>query len=105
MNKVKVLCIDDSNKPKEIPSNLWIKKDQEYHITHIYYHYQQKKSGYELSEIFLDDSCFPYVSFDSNRFRVPQEELEKLFQMLKDCTDLNDVDIRELIEESYLESI
>ena len=102
---VRCICINDSNRPKEIKPSLWVKKNQEYHITHIYYHYQQKKQGYELSEIFLDDSCFPYVSFDSSRFRVPQQELEKLFKVLQDCTDLNDVDIRELIEESYLESV
>lgn len=102
---VRALCINDNNRPKEIPPEKWIKKDQEYHITHIYYHYQQKIQGFELSEIFLDDSCFPYVSFDANRFVIPQEEVEKLFQMLKDCTDLNDIDIRELIEEEYLESV
>ena len=102
---VKCKCINDSNRPKEIPPKKWIKKDQEYHITHIYYHIIQKKSGFELSEIFLDDSCFPYVSFDANRFAIPQEETEKLFQMLKDCTELDDIDIRELIEEEYLESV
>lgn len=102
---IKCICINDANRPNAISPSLWIKKDQEYHITHIYYHYQQKKSGFELSEIFLNDSCFPYVSFDSNRFKIPQEEMEKLFQMLRNCTDLNDVDIRELIEESYLESV
>ena len=102
---IRCVCINDSNKPVEIPPKKWIKKDKEYHITHIYYHYQQKKSGFELSEIFLDDSCFPYVSFDSNRFAIPQEEAEKLFQMLKDCTELTDIDIKKLIEEEYLETI
>ena len=97
----------DAKNPKsqEIKPSLWIKKDQEYYITHIYYHHQQKIQGVELAEIFLDDSCFPYVSFDSNRFRVPQEELEKLFKMLQDCTELDNVDIRQLIEESYLEEV
>lgn len=102
---IRCICINDSNRPQEISPSLWLKKDKEYHITHIYYHYQQKKSGFELSEIFLDDSCFPYVSFDSNRFRIPQEEMEKLFEMLKHCTELTDIEIGELIEEEYLETV
>ena len=105
MNTFKVICVDNENRPKEIPLNIWLKKDQEYHVTHIYYHYQQKKQGFELSEIFLDDNCFPFVSFDSSRFRVPQEEIKKLFQMLKECTNLDDIDIRELIEETQTEKI
>lgn len=99
------MCINDANRPKEIPPHLWIKKDQKYHITHIFWHYQQKINGVELAEIFLDDSCFPYQAFALNRFRVPQEEMKKLFQMLKNCTDLNDIEIGELIEESNLETV
>ena len=105
MNKVKVLCINDSNRPKEIKPSLWIKKDQEYHITHIYYHYQQKIQGCELAEIFLDDSCFPYQAFALNRFGIYKEDLKKFMQMVKDCTSLNDIEIGQLIEESNLELI
>ena len=105
MSKVKCICINDSNRPTEIKPSLWIKKDKEYHITHIYWHYQQKIQGVELSEIFLDDSCYPYQSFALNRFGIYKEDMEKFFEMVKNCTDLNDIEIRELIEESNLELI
>ena len=105
MNNPKVICINDKDRPKEIPQNKWVKKDSEYAITHIYYHPQQKLQGVELAEIDLDSSCFPYVSFSLARFAIPQEELEKFIALLKDCNDLNDVDISSLIEELNLEQV
>ena len=103
--KVRVICLNDSNRPKEIKPSLWIKKDQEYHITHIFYHVSQGLQGVELYEVQLDESCTPYESFALNRFGIPQEELEKFMEMLKNCTNLNDIDIKNLIEESCLELI
>lgn len=85
---IRALCINDSNKPVEISPKKWIKKDQEYHINHIYWHPQQGISGYELSEIFLDYSCFPYQSFAANRFAIFKEDIDKLGQMLKDLCSL-----------------
>ncbi len=105
MNRPKVICIDDKNKPQEIKQSLWIKKDNEYTITHIYYHPQQKLQGCELAEVELTDDCFPYVSFSLARFAIPQDQLELFIALLKDCTDLNDIEIGHLIEESCLELI
>ena len=105
MNRPKVICIDDKNKPPEIKQSLWIKKDSEYTITHIYYHPQQKLQGCELAEIELTDDCFPYVSFSLARFAIPQDQLELFIALLKDCNDLNDVDISSLIEELNLELV
>lgn len=102
---IRCICLNDSNKPLEIPSNKWLKKDKEYHITHIYYHPQQKVQGFELSEIFLDDSCFPYVSFSANRFGIYKEDMEKFMQMLKDCSDLDGIEVNNLIEELNLEVV
>lgn len=102
---VRCLCINDSNRPKEIKPSLWVKKDQEYHITHIYWHYQQKIQGVELAEIELTDECFPYQSFALNRFGIYKEDMEKFIQMIKDCTELNDIEISNLIEELNLETV
>lgn len=102
---IRCICINDSNKPQEIPPNLWVKKDQEYRITHVFWHFQQSIQGVELAEIFLDDSCFPYQAFALNRFAFIKEDLEKLMEMIKDCSSLNDIEIRQLIEESNLELI
>jgi hypothetical protein len=105
MNKPRVICLDDTNKPKEIKPSLWVKKDNFYTINHIYYHPQQKISGVELTEIELDDSCYPYVSFALKRFGILAEDLEKFKALLKDCSDLNDIDISNLIEEVNLELV
>lgn len=103
--KIRCICLNDSNRPKVIPVNKWVVKDKEYHITHIFYHPEQGISGCELAEIYLDESCTPYESFALNRFGIPQEELEKFMQMLKNCTELNDIEIGHLIEESCLETV
>jgi hypothetical protein len=48
---------------------------------------QVNKIGYKLKEIDLDESCFPYQYFDSNRFavvdtnKIEEIEKEKLFQI------------------------
>jgi len=104
MNKVRVICIDDSNRPKEIPLSRWVKKDSEYTIVHIFWHVTHKIQGVELAEIELDNSCFPYVAFSLARFAIFKEDLDKFVAMLKDCTDLNDVDISNLIEELNFET-
>jgi hypothetical protein len=103
--KAKCICINDKNRPQEIPPQKWVKKDQEYNITHIYYHYQQKIQGCELAEIELTDENFPYQSFALNRFAFTKEGLEKLMQMIKDCTELNDIEVGYLVEELNLESV
>ena len=103
--RVRAICLNDSKRPKVIPLNKWVVKDKEYHITHIFYHYEQGIQGCELAEIQLDESCTPYESFALSRFGIYKEDLEKFMQMLRDCTELNDVEIGHLIEESNLELI
>lgn len=34
---MKVVCIDDSNKPSDIPTSAWITKDQVYTVTDAFY--------------------------------------------------------------------
>lgn len=102
---VKTICINDKNRPQEIQPQKWVKKDQEYNITHIYYHYQQGVQGAELAEIELTDENFPYQSFALNRFAFTKENLEKLAELIKNCTELNDIEVGYLIEEFNLETI
>lgn len=102
---IRCICINDSSRPQEISPSLWIKKDQEYHITHIFWHWQQSIQGVELAEIFLDNSCFPYQAFALNRFAIFKEDMEKFSKMLKDCSSLNDIEIGNLIEELNLETV
>lgn len=105
MSKVRCICIDDSNRPKEIPVSKWVVKDKEYTIVHVFYHPQQKIQGVELGEVELDDSCFPYGSFALKRFTIFKEDLELFVSLLRDCTELNDIEINSLIEQCNLELV
>jgi len=104
---VKCICINDENKPSVIPKSKWIVKDKEYTITHVYFHKNQESGiqGVSLYEIFLDESCSPYETFKLSRFAININDLNKLIELIKNCTELNDLDITKLIEESELEII
>ena len=102
---IKCICIDDANKPVEISSSNWIKKEEIYHITHVYYHPNQGIQGCSLYEKPLGEDCYPYESFKLSRFGINIDDLEEFIEFMKLCTELNDVDIKTLIEESQLELI
>lgn len=87
---MKVICINDSNKPKKITEDQWVKKGQLYTVIRVVrLALQNDKLGLILKEIKLDKSCFPYEFYDSDRFIVANEIMEK----------------EELIREADLESI
>lgn len=72
---MKVICINDSNKPAKIPLEQWIKKGEEYTITRlIHLAITPGKMGVLLKEVQLAASCFPYEFYDADRF-VPKELL------------------------------
>lgn len=99
------ICIDDANRPESIPTSKWVKKGEEYHITHVYIHLLQEGGiqGVSLYEKPLDESCAPYESFRITRFAFTEEGLKRLIELMKLCSELDDVDIQKLIEESELE--
>lgn len=82
---MKVICINDANRPNEIPSNRWIKKDIIYTVIEaMKCNVQGGLLGYKLEEINIDD-CVPYKYFAANRFRpladAPVEtEVEELVE-------------------------
>lgn len=77
---MRVICIDDSNKPSDFPSSKWIKRGIDYTIDKIdKMNMQGGVIGCTLLEIDTSD-CFPYTHFAINRFNglvdQPVEELE-----------------------------
>lgn len=71
---MRVTCINDKNKPKQIPADKWIKEGEQYTVIFIMQmNIQQNKLGFKLAEIDLGYSCFPYEYFDANRFAVVQD--------------------------------
>ena len=75
----KIECINDSNKPADFPSSLWIKKFDIYTIDRIdKMNMQGGRLGVMVKEIDTSKN-FPYTHFDLSRFRpvdqVPENEL------------------------------
>ena len=57
------------DKPKQIPDEKWIKEGETYTVIFATpLSIQKNKLGYSLKEIQLDESCYPYHYFDSERF-------------------------------------
>jgi hypothetical protein len=95
----RAICINDKERPKEIPVEKWIKENEEYTIIWVYYSIPSKTMAFELAEITLDETCTPYSSFSAKRFAIHKDDLEEFLQLMKDCTEFNDVDVNELINQ------
>lgn len=86
------ICINDSERPNDIPLSQWVVKDREYTVIGVFkMNMQNCILGYELAEINLN-GCAPYKYYAASRFRVKelkpevevtekveQEELEEAF--------------------------
>lgn len=73
---MKVICINDKDRPNEVPSSRWIKEGNKYTIVSVSYMSQQNIYGCKLEEINNDD-LFPWTFFALNRFAITTEEVEK----------------------------
>lgn len=92
------ICINDKGRPKNIPIERWLKKGEQYHVIYTVNVLPQRQLAVYLSEINLDESCAPYEYFLANRFAFTDEGLDKLLEMIKDCSETN-FDVDEFIEE------
>lgn len=102
---IPTICINSRNRPQEVPQNEWITKGMQYNITHVFYHPEQGIQGCALKEVRLTYKSSPYETYALNRFAVTQEGLKDLIEMMKLCSELNEVDIMKLIEESELQTV
>jgi len=101
---IKAMCIDDTNKPKEIPENYWVKKGSLYTIIDIRQILRQNHIlGVELDEIDLMklENC-EYKYFRLSRFAINIDDLPKLKELIeqsRELAELDGIDILKLIEE------
>lgn len=99
---VECICIDDKNKPKEIPDSKWLKEGNKYNIIYTVIVLPQRELAVMLSEIELTDKEMPYEYFLAKRFGFSEENLKKLIQLIKDCND-TDFSMEELLEQTHLQ--
>ena len=98
---IKAVCLNDKDKPKEIPSEKWIKEGKTYHVIYTVWSIPSQTLGVHLYEISLDECCSPYEYFDVRRFGFTHDDLLLLQKLIKDCND-TDFSIEELMEKTCL---
>ena len=68
---MKVICINNTQKPSKIPQNEWITEGSLYTVISVApMGIQAGKFGYKLKEISLSPSSFPYEYYSADRFGV-----------------------------------
>lgn len=78
---MKVICINDKNRPNEIPANRWVVEGNVYTVTQVTkLNAQGGLYGFKLEELNIDDLA-PYQYFLPSRFAP--------FDLVKDVTVQN----------------
>lgn len=99
---VNIICINDKQKPKEIPINKWIKHLYAYKAIRICRMAKQSDIlGVELAEIDLDESCAPYELFRLDRFAYNPADLQELQELIAMTNERDE--IAELLTEQLIE--
>jgi hypothetical protein len=67
----KVVCINNSNRPPEIPTSNWIKEGKEYTVVRVGMNKLTQEKYFVLQEI---QPTPPYGGYHINRFRLPHPQ-------------------------------
>lgn len=66
---MKVLCLNDADKPAKISEENWIKQGKVYTVVEVKKMGLQKgQLGYKLAEVSIPEKSFPYEYYSSSRF-------------------------------------
>lgn len=100
---VKCICIDNKNKPAEVPLTHWINKDAQYTIKHVYNMVPpnggKPHMGVTLREVDIESLDIIYKGYKIERFAFKKDDLQALIELIEACTELNDFNPMKLIEE------
>ena len=96
---IPTVCINDSDRPNEIPIGKWLKRGDEYNVIYTVTVLPQRKLAFHLAEIELDESCNPYSYFLADRFAFREDDIPKLAELIKDCSD-TEFSISELLKQT-----
>lgn len=95
---IKCICINDKDRPNDIPLSKWVKEGSVYTIIFAATVLPQKELGFQFDEITLDESCAPYEYFMAKRFGFTKDEFLKLEAFIKECGEV-DQSIKELMKQ------
>tara|TARA_R110000868_G_scaffold5473_1_gene32971 strand:- start:640 stop:954 length:315 start_codon:yes stop_codon:yes gene_type:complete len=101
MLSVECICIDDKNRPKEIPANKWLVEGNKYTVIYTIIVLPQRQLAFNLEEIELDESCKPYEYFLASRFAFTEDNLEKLMELIELCNETS-FSLDELMKQTEL---
>ena len=100
---MKLICLDDKNKPKEIPESKFVKEGEWYELLMVIRCMPGNIIGFQFVSPELDETCLPYICYLGTRFAMLEKDIKEFEQLCRDCSDLDSVDLEQLIEESQLE--
>lgn len=96
-------AINSKGRPNEIPVEKWIELGEKYRIVFVCRCLPQNVLAYGLYEKPLD-GCAPYEYFDSRRFGIAPEDVQKVIDPYKELGEaLPEGVMGELLENSNLE--
>jgi len=79
---VKIICLNDKDKPESIPDSKWIREGEEYTAVRVMYLTLQSVLAVQLNEI--EDNTAPYFGwFTISRFGVPVENWEDMQELIR----------------------
>jgi len=100
---IECICINDKNRPKEIPIEKWVKEGEKYHVIYTVVVLPQKELAFHLQEIDLTEKEHPYEYFLASRFAFNPKDVDAMLQLIKDCSD-TDFSMEELMEQTQVQN-
>jgi len=89
---IECICINDKNKPEEIPQEKWVTEGAFYNITEVMAMTKQGASlGCILAEIDLTTLNLEFEYFRLDRFAIHVEDFSALNKLVQDFKELNDI--------------
>ena len=100
MNVMKCICINDKNKPDNIPQSHWITQDKEYIIKRFEIIDKAKGIvGVILKDIDLTEINTSFTAFSIERFMFTTEASDMLLNLLSSTFGIDVTDVKHLLKD------